>query len=101
MPLTASVTDTLLDSSHGSLRTLRLRMHRNQKEIRTHIGTVVATLPLMTEAKMRDQPYPRRLAKCSALMQEAGLDMLLLTKPANMFYLTGDGRLCAPRRPPN
>jgi len=28
-------------------------------------------------------------------MQQAGLDSLLLTKPANMFYLTGDGRLCA------
>jgi len=28
-------------------------------------------------------------------MKEAGLDALLLTKPANMFYLTGDGRLCA------
>jgi len=23
------------------------------------------------------------------------LSALLLTKPANMFYLTGDGRLCA------
>jgi Xaa-Pro aminopeptidase len=28
-------------------------------------------------------------------MQEAGFAALLLTKPANMFYLTGDGRLCA------
>jgi Xaa-Pro aminopeptidase len=28
-------------------------------------------------------------------MHEAELDALLLTKPANMFYLTGDGRLCA------
>lgn len=28
-------------------------------------------------------------------MESAGLDALLLTKPANMFYLTGDGRLCA------
>lgn len=28
-------------------------------------------------------------------MKKAGLDVLLLTKPANMFYLTGDGRLCA------
>src|SRR5512138_3335921 len=44
---------------------------------------------------MRDQPYSGRLAKCSVLMKEAGLDVLLLTKPANMFYLTGDGRLCA------
>jgi Xaa-Pro aminopeptidase len=28
-------------------------------------------------------------------MKNEGLDVLLLTKPANMFYLTGDGRLCA------
>ncbi len=28
-------------------------------------------------------------------MKEAGIDVLLLTKPANMFYFTGDGRLCA------
>jgi len=28
-------------------------------------------------------------------MKAGGLDVLLLTKPANMFYLTGDGRLCA------
>ena len=28
-------------------------------------------------------------------MTEASLDVLLLTKPSNMFYLTGDGRLCA------
>jgi Xaa-Pro aminopeptidase len=28
-------------------------------------------------------------------MQAAGLDVLLLTKPSNMYYLTGDGRLCA------
>jgi Xaa-Pro aminopeptidase len=29
------------------------------------------------------------------LMRTAGLDALLLTKPANMYYLAGDGRLCA------
>jgi len=28
-------------------------------------------------------------------MKAAGLDALLLTKPANMVYLTGDGRLCS------
>ncbi|MBI3989651.1 MAG: aminopeptidase P family protein [candidate division NC10 bacterium] len=39
--------------------------------------------------------YQERLERCSHLMKSAGLDALLLTKPANMFYLTGDGRLCA------
>jgi Xaa-Pro aminopeptidase len=44
---------------------------------------------------MVTQPYQDRLKRCGRLMKEAGLDVLLLTKPANMFYLTGDGRLCA------
>lgn len=39
--------------------------------------------------------YQRRLDRCSQLMADAGLEVLLLTKPSNMFYLTGDGRLCA------
>src|SRR3990172_13067137 len=39
--------------------------------------------------------YRERLDKCSRLMKEAELDALLLTKPSNMFYLIGDGRLCA------
>jgi len=39
--------------------------------------------------------YQERLERCGRLMRAAGLDALLLTKPANMFYLTGDGRLCA------
>ncbi len=39
--------------------------------------------------------YQERLERCSQLMGAAGIDALLLTKPANMFYLTGDGRLCA------
>lgn len=39
--------------------------------------------------------YQERLERCGQLMKAAGLDVLLLTKPANMFYLTGDGRLCA------
>jgi Xaa-Pro aminopeptidase len=39
--------------------------------------------------------YQQRLQRCSGLMKETDLDVLLLTKPANMFYLTGDGRLCA------
>ena len=44
---------------------------------------------------MFTQQYPERLKRCSRLMEEAGLNVLLLTKPSNMFYLTGDGRLCA------
>lgn len=39
--------------------------------------------------------FQNRLQRCSALMKNQALDVLLLTKPANMFYLTGDGRLCA------
>ena len=42
-----------------------------------------------------EHPYHERLEKCSYLMRAAGLDALLLVKPANMFYLTGDGRLCS------
>lgn len=44
---------------------------------------------------MEHDTHKARLAKCSLLMKSAGLDALLLTKPANMQYLTGDGRLCA------
>src|SRR5574341_278008 len=44
---------------------------------------------------MTSHYYRERIDKCSRLMKEAELDALLLTKPANMFYLTGDGRLCA------
>ncbi len=39
--------------------------------------------------------YERRLKQASELMEKEGVDVLLLTKPANMLYLTGDGRLCA------
>jgi len=39
--------------------------------------------------------YQERMKRCIDLMREAGLNALLLTKPSNMFYLTGDGRLCA------
>jgi Xaa-Pro aminopeptidase len=44
---------------------------------------------------MVDSIYPSRVKKCEEMMVEQGLDALLLTKPSNMFYLTGDGRLCA------
>ncbi len=39
--------------------------------------------------------FQKRLERCSRLMKDEKLDALLLAKPANMFYLTGDGRLCA------
>jgi Xaa-Pro aminopeptidase len=42
-----------------------------------------------------NNPYPQRIAKCGEHMRQMGINVLLLTKPANMFYLTGDGRLCA------
>ncbi|MGI6375862.1 MAG: M24 family metallopeptidase [Anaerolineae bacterium] len=44
---------------------------------------------------MNAKPYQQRVARCASLMQAAGIEALLLTKPANMQYLTGDGRLCA------
>lgn len=39
--------------------------------------------------------YRERIKSAGLLMKEHGLDAIILTKPANMFYLTGDGRLCA------
>jgi Xaa-Pro aminopeptidase len=44
---------------------------------------------------MTSNMYQKRLGKCCRLMKESRLNVLLLNKPANMFYLTGDGRLCA------
>lgn len=44
---------------------------------------------------MKSNIYKIRLKKCSSLMKEEGLEALLLAKPSNMFYLTGDGRLCS------
>jgi Xaa-Pro aminopeptidase len=44
---------------------------------------------------MTNHLFQNRLERCSHLMEEIGLDVLILTKPSNMFYLTGDGRLCA------
>ena len=44
---------------------------------------------------MDTEMFARRVQRCARQMTEAGLDALLLTKPANMYYLTGDGRLCA------
>ncbi|MCK9364166.1 MAG: Xaa-Pro peptidase family protein [Syntrophales bacterium] len=44
---------------------------------------------------MTCSPYSERVQRCAGLMKAAGFDVLLLAKPANMAYLTGDGRLCA------
>ena len=44
---------------------------------------------------MTGEKFQKRLKRCSQLMESADLEALLLTKPSNMFYLTGDGRLCA------
>jgi Xaa-Pro aminopeptidase len=44
---------------------------------------------------MEAERHRERIARCTSLMRDDGLDILLLTKPANMTYLTGDGRLCA------
>jgi Xaa-Pro aminopeptidase len=44
---------------------------------------------------MNKERYQNRLTRASALMEDAGLAALLLTKPSNMAYLCGDGRLCA------
>lgn len=42
-----------------------------------------------------DEIFRNRIVRCTDLMQKNDLDALILTKPANMLYLTGDGRLCA------
>jgi len=39
--------------------------------------------------------FQERLKRTSVLMDNSGLDAVLLTKPQNMMYLVGDGRLCA------
>lgn len=39
--------------------------------------------------------FKERIKRAGALMRSAGLDAILLTKPQNMMYLVGDGRLCA------
>lgn len=44
---------------------------------------------------MSHPSYGERVGRCADAMRAAGLDALLLTKPSNMFYLCGDGRLCA------
>lgn len=39
--------------------------------------------------------FKERVKRAGALMEGAGIDAVLLTKPQNMIYLVGDGRLCA------
>ncbi len=39
--------------------------------------------------------FEERIKRACGLMEKAGLDAILLTKPQNMSYLVGDGRLCA------
>jgi hypothetical protein len=39
------------------------------------------------------QVFKERIRRAGKLMEE-GLDAILLTKPRNMVYLLGDGRLC-------
>jgi Xaa-Pro aminopeptidase len=39
--------------------------------------------------------FRERISRACDLMENHGLDVIILTNPANMFYLTGDGRLCA------
>ena len=44
---------------------------------------------------MNPETFRARLQRCAGMMKMEGIDVLLLTKPSNMYYLTGDGRLCA------
>lgn len=44
---------------------------------------------------MDTNTYRRRIERCTAMMKAESSNILLLTKPSNMYYLTGDGRLCA------
>ena len=39
--------------------------------------------------------YKKRINRCLDLMKKHDTNVLILTKPSNMYYLTGDGRLCA------
>jgi hypothetical protein len=39
--------------------------------------------------------YEARWKRAAALMERDGIDALFLMKPANLAYVTGDGRPCA------
>ena len=49
---------------------------------------------------MTNKIYQERLRKSNRLMKEAGPRVPLHTKPPNMFFLTGDGRLCVSAKIP-
>ncbi len=44
---------------------------------------------------VENNEFRERVRRACKLMDEVGLDAVLLTKPQNMTYLLGDGRLCA------
>ncbi|MFX0087112.1 MAG: aminopeptidase P family N-terminal domain-containing protein, partial [Candidatus Hodarchaeota archaeon] len=47
------------------------------------------------KTRISKQVYENRIKKSNQFMIAEDFDILLLTKPSNMYYLTGDGRLCA------
>jgi len=55
-----------------------------KEQVRYHKGALIGS-----------RIFKERVKRACALMEEAGLDAVLLTKPQNMIYLVGDGRLCA------
>ncbi len=44
---------------------------------------------------VENKVFKERIRRAGELMEKAGLDAILLTKPQNMTYLLGNGRLCA------
>ncbi|HKZ93536.1 MAG TPA: Xaa-Pro peptidase family protein [Candidatus Bathyarchaeia archaeon] len=46
-------------------------------------------------SRANSRVFKERVKRANTLMEKAGLDAILLTKPQNMMYLVGDGRLCA------
>jgi Xaa-Pro aminopeptidase len=46
-------------------------------------------------ALVGNRRFRERVGRAASLMQAAGLEAILLTKPQNMAYLVGDGRICA------
>ncbi len=47
------------------------------------------------KGSLEKRVFSKRVTNCSKAMKREGQDVLLLTKPSNMYYFTGDGRLCA------